>query len=69
MTDSKRALKAYGGRCSHCGAHLEAGGPEGCAARCPKCGCIFYEGEIVAVKDFNTREPPCRIGTQELIDA
>jgi hypothetical protein len=61
MSNKAPELKAYGERCSHCGTGLEAGGPDGpptfCA--CGRCGCMFFEGEVVAFMYPSVREPAC----------
>jgi hypothetical protein len=56
-------LEAYGERCSHCGASLEAGGPNGLLALCGGCGCIFHQGEVVSYKRCETRN---LVGVAEL---
>jgi hypothetical protein len=73
MSNKAPELKAYGEQCSHCGTNLEAGelppdtgdipekSPE---ALCGHCGCIFFEGEVVAF--LAPRDSECRIGVREL---
>jgi hypothetical protein len=63
-TASRR--ESYGEHCSHCSTTLEATAANDEVALCGRCGCIFSDGDVMAFRYSNVREPACLIGIREI---